>query len=114
MVLRLDQSEWILISDRIYAKTDPWEEFPIVLPYPCDRAIVSVNVTARPSWVQSGGVTQRWQRLIIPIEVAYSSLKLSTPKVIKLEPVENSTLWFWSHHWITELNISVEVRRYQE
>jgi hypothetical protein len=109
---RIDQSEWILISDRICTKKNPWEEIPINLDFPCDRAIVAINLlTAKPSWVQGGGVSQRWSRLFVPIEVKYSSLKLSYPKVISIEPLEKSILWFWTHHWITEIQIVLEVRR---
>lgn len=112
---RLDQSEWLLITDRLYSKKDPWEEIPINLNFPCDRAIIAMNLPiAKPSWVQGGGMSQRWSRLFVPIQVKYSSLKLSFPKVVALEPLENSILWFWSHHWITEIQIVVEVRRYIE
>jgi hypothetical protein len=112
---RLDQSEWILITDRLYQKKNPWEEFPVHLTFPCDRAIVTINLpVAKPSWVKGGGVSQRWNRLLVPIEVKYRSLKLSFPKLIPLEPLGESILWFWSHHWISELQIVVEVRRYEE
>ena len=114
MVLRIDQSEWVNLINQPYIKTNPWEEIPVGIPYPCDRAIVAITVLARPSWVNAGGVTQSWSRLFVPIEVGSFRLKLSKAKVIPLEPLENSTLWFWSHDWITELSISVEVRRYQE
>jgi hypothetical protein len=108
---RLDQSDWVLIVDRTFQKKDPWEEIPINLTFPVDRAIVSMNVASRPSWVRAGGVTQKWPRLLVPVKVAYSPLYLSEPEKIDLEPLENSVLWFWSHHWISELQIVVEVRR---
>jgi hypothetical protein len=114
-MLRLDQSDWILLVDRGFQKKEFDEEIPINIPFPVDRAIVSMNVlTGKPSWVKGGGVTQRWSRLLVPVEVSYFSLALSQPKKINLEPVENSVLWFWSHHWITDLQIVVEVRRFTE
>lgn len=111
---RLDQSQWSVICDRTYRKTEYDEQIPVNLNFPCDKAIVTLNLLiAKPSWVNAGGVSQRWQRLLVPVEVAYSPLVLSFPKVVSLEPVENSTLWFWSHHWISELHIVVEVRRFE-
>lgn len=111
-MLPLDESKWELVMDRSFTKKDPWEEIPVNLNFPCDRAIVTIQVlAAKPSWVRGGGVTQKWQRLLVPIEVAYSRLYLSQPKVIEVEPLKISTLWFWSHHWITDLQIVVEGRR---
>jgi hypothetical protein len=112
---RLDQSQWELIVDRNFQKKEYNEEIPVHLNFPCDKAIITLNLLiAKPSWVNGGGVSQRWQRLLVPIEVAYSSLALSFPKVVSLEPVENSILWFWTHHWITEIHIVVEARRFNE
>lgn len=110
--MRLDQSNWVTIYDKLLIKSDPWERFPVPLPI-TDRALIAVNRTTqalnrhRAAWV-----SQEWLRGSTPALVFKKQIGFNQLTLLRLEPVTNSFLWVELYEWVTDFNLRVEIREY--
>jgi hypothetical protein len=111
--MRLDESQWITVHDRIHRKSDPWERIPVHPTQPTDRAIIAINrLSTPPHWHRAGIVTQEWLRLSIPVTVAFRKIGWNELTLMRLEPVEISVLWVQAYEWVPDFNLRVEIREW--
>ena len=111
--MRLDESQWITVHDRIHRKSDPWEEIPVHLNQPSDRAIITINrLSTPPHWHKAAIVRQRWQRLLAPVKVNSREMGWNEATLMHIEPVALSILWVKAYEYVPDFNLRVEIREW--
>jgi len=111
--MNIDDSTWIPIHSGVHNKTaSPWEEFSVVLPFPTDKIIVTVNLLSfQPTWTRAGYVYQSWSKsLTASVLTAKNFIPLNKPICCSVEKLAVSTLWVRTMDWIDGFQLIVEAR----